>query len=69
MVIYEPKTKNHMRMILRENYIDENAFRSLHGEGHKHDFIFINKTMINIIKILMKKYNNIYKDGYLLCEV
>ena len=44
MIIYEPKTKKHMRMVLRENYIDENAFKNLHGEGHKHDLIFINKN-------------------------
>ena len=33
-----------MRIILRESYIDENAFKNLHREGHKHDFIFINKN-------------------------
>ena len=42
MVIYEPKKKNHMRMILKENYGDENAFKNLHGDGHKHNFIIIN---------------------------
>ena len=43
MVIFEPKAKNHMQMVLRENYIFENAFKNLQGEGHKHDFILINK--------------------------
>ena len=44
MVIYEPKTKGYMKMILRGNYVDENAFKNLHGDGHKYDFLFINKN-------------------------
>ena len=39
MVIYEPKTKRCMKMFLRENYIDENAFKNL----KKYDFLFIDK--------------------------
>ena len=44
MIIYEPKTKRQMKTILRENYVNEDAFKNLHGDGHKHDFIFIDKN-------------------------
>ena len=30
-------------MILHENYIKDDAFNKIHGKGHKHDFIFIDK--------------------------
>ena len=43
MVLYHPKTKRCMKMILRENFIDENAFNNLKGQEHKHDFIFVDK--------------------------
>ena len=43
MVIYEPKPKRYMTMVLKENYVDENTFDKIHGEGHKYDFIFIDK--------------------------
>ena len=41
MVIYEPKTKRCMNMILREYYVDENAFKNLNG---KYDFLFIDRN-------------------------
>ena len=43
MILYHPKTKRCMKMILRENFIDENAFNSLKGIEHKHDFIYVDK--------------------------
>ena len=43
MVLYHPKTKRCMKMILRENFIIENAFDNLKGYNHKHDFIFLDK--------------------------
>ena len=43
MVIYEPKTKWCMKMILRENYIDENVFGKF-GNEHRYDFLFIDKN-------------------------
>ena len=33
-----------MKMILRENFVDEDAFKNLGGEEHKHDFIYIDKN-------------------------
>ena len=47
MVIYEPKTKRCMKMILRENYVDENAFKNLNG---KYDFLFIDKNNNQVYK-------------------
>ena len=44
MVLYHPKTRRCMKMILRENFIDENAFNNLKGLEHKHDFIFVDKN-------------------------
>ena len=43
MILYRPKTKRCMKMILRENLINENAFDNLKGTEHKHDFIFVDK--------------------------
>ena len=43
MILYQPNTKRTMKMILRENFINENAFDHLKGNEHKHDFIFIDK--------------------------
>ena len=44
MILYHPKTKRCTKMILRENFVDEFAFKNLKGEEHKHDFILINKN-------------------------
>ena len=44
MILYHPKTKRNMKMILRENFVDEDAFKNLNGEEHKHDFLFIDKN-------------------------
>ena len=43
MVLYHPKTKRCMKMILRENFVDEDAFKNFKGVEHKHDFIFVDK--------------------------
>ena len=32
-----------MKMVLRENLINETAFDNLKGQEHKHDFIFVDK--------------------------
>ena len=47
IVIYEPKTKRCMKMILRENCVDENAFKNL---NEKFDFLFIDKTNNKVYK-------------------
>ena len=43
MVLYHPKTKRCMKMILRENFVDEDAFKNFKGVEHKRDFIFVDK--------------------------
>ena len=43
MILYHPKTKRCMKMILRENFVDEDAFKNLKGEEYKHDFIYVDK--------------------------
>ena len=42
-------------MIQRENLIDENTFNKIHGEGYKHDFIFLD----NIKNKNYKKFNKL----------
>ena len=44
LIVYHPKTKRCMKMILRENFVNEEVFKNLSGEEHKHDFIFIDKN-------------------------